>query len=281
MTRFPARFAIIVASSMLALAACGGDDSSSDADLQQQVAELEAQIAELNDSSNSADSSIATGSPATGGTPSSSDGGVTSLDQVPAPLAVSDNGLYDDQAQAEQAAEAIGCEGSHQMGDQYMPCGEHGELDEIEAEADQAPPAEPAPVADETEYEAPAEAAAEEAPAEAALEPIGYDIQQGRRNASTFDVTIEAEAPGLPDQPFGIRSVCIYQYNEYGSSINGDPKTPCSGGGRKVAVYLEYAQIWKVSGSCGLNGSIKDYYDIGIVAHDGRSVVVRVNDSPC
>ena len=296
MSRSRRRFAAVLTGAALLLAACGGDDSSStdaadlraqlaelqqelaenaNADLQSQLAELEAQIAELDGGSES---------------PTSDDGdrahgGVTSLEDVPAPLAVSEDGLYDSAEDAERAAEAVGCEGAHQMGDQYMPCGEHGQLDEIEAEVEQAPPAEEAPVESETVYPPPTDADAN-TPATDAASPvvpaeIEHEIEQRRTNPSTFSVMIEASTPDLRTTTLGIKAVCLYQYNEYGTSVHGDPTRPCSRSNGLLASYLPYAQSWSVLGQCGSNGRIKDYYDIGIVAEDGRSVVVRVNDSPC
>jgi hypothetical protein len=299
MSRSPRRLTALVAVSLVLAASCGGDDSSSseadalraqlaelqqeladttgssDTDLQDKLAELEAQIAQLDEGSDaSSATSGSSGSPST-------DGGITSIEEVSEPLVESDDGLYDTAEEAEAAAAATGCEGSHQMGDRYMPCGEHGELDELAAEADAAPAPEEAPVDVAVSYAPPADEATPESAVDESPEPITYDILQSRRNRSTFDVTVQTAAPGLADPPFGIRSVCIYQYNEYGNSVNGDPKTPCSGPGRKVAVYDQYSKVWKISGSCGVNNSTKDYYDIGIVAHDGRSVLARISDSPC
>jgi len=34
--------------------------------------------------------------------------------------------LYATQAEAEQAAQRFGCRGAHRMGDQWMPCANHG-----------------------------------------------------------------------------------------------------------------------------------------------------------
>ncbi len=299
MSRSARRLTALVAVSLVLVASCGGDDSSSseadalraqlaelqqeladasgasDTDLADKLAELEAQIAQLEEGSDAPNTTAGSGdSPST-------DGGITSIEEVSEPLVESDDGLYDTAEEAEAAAEATGCEGSHQMGDQYMPCGEHGELDELAAEAEAAPAPEDAPVDVAVSYAPPAEEASTDSAVDETPEPIVHDIQQRRRNSSTFDVTVNTKAPGLTDSPFGIRSVCMYQYNEYGSSVNGDPKTPCSGRGRKVAVYDQYSKVWKISGSCGFNNSTKDYYDIGIVAHDGRSVLVRISDSPC
>lgn len=297
MSRSRRHFAAVLTGSALLLAACGGDDSSTsseaadlraqlaelqqelaenaDADLQSQLAELEAQIAELAGGSESpaADEGDST------------DGGVTTLGDVPAPLEITEDGLYDTPEDAERVAEAVGCEGTHQMGDQYMPCGEHGQLDEIEAEVEQAPPAEEAPIENATVYAPPA-AAAPAAPttdAAASLAPaeIEYSIDQSRTNASRFSIMVEASVPDLRTNTLGIKAVCLYQYNEYGTSVHGDPKRPCSRSNGLLASYLPYAKSWSVLGQCGSNGQIKDYYDIGIVAEDGGSVVVRVKDSPC
>jgi hypothetical protein len=298
MSRIRRRFVAVLTGSALVLVACGGgsDDSNAaeaadlraqlaelqqelaegaNAELQDKLAELESQIALLEEGSDAPNSTSGSGnSPST-------DGGVTSLEEVSEPIVESDDGLYDTAEEAEAAAAATGCEGSHQMGDRYMPCGEHGELDELAAEADGAPAPEAAPVDVAVSYAPPADEGTPESAVDETPEPITYDILQSLRNRSTFDVTVQAAAPGLADPPFGIRSVCIYQYNEYGNSVNGDPKTPCSGPGRKVAIYDQYSKVWKISGSCGVNNSTKDYYDIGIVAHDGRSLLARISDSPC
>ena len=296
------RIATFFAAATLVLAACGGDDSSSEAadlraqlaELQQeladganaalrdQLAELEQQISELEGDPKS--STIESDSPSNDG--GESDGGVTSLQDVPPPLKVSEDGLYDTSQDAERAADAVGCEGTHQMGDRYMPCGEHGQLDEIEAEEEQAPPAEPAPVEEATIYAPPAQAtpptaAAPATDADAPPTEIEYSIDQRRTNASRFSIMVEASAPGLRTNTLGIKAVCLYQYNEYGTSIHGDPKRPCSRSNGLLASYLSEAYSWTVIGQCGSNGQIKDYYDIGIVAEDGRSLVVRVKDSPC
>ncbi len=284
MSRSRRRFAAVLTGAALVLAACGGDDLSSseaaNADLERQLAELEAQIAELEGGSESpaADDGASTD----GG---STDGGVTTLEDVPAPLEISDDGLYGTPEDAERAAEAIGCDGAHPMGDQYMPCGEHGQLDEIEAEVEQAPPAEEAPIEDATVYAPPADAAPA-APTTDAAAPIApadieYSIDQSRTNPSRFSIMVEASAPDLRTNTLGIKAVCLYQYNEYDTSVHGDPKRPCSRSNGLLASYLPYAKSWSVLGQCGSNGQIKDYYDIGIVAEDGRSVVVRVKDSPC
>lgn len=166
-----------------------------------------------------------------------------------------------------------------------MPCAEHGDLDEIEAEVEQAPPAEEAPIEDVTVYAPPVETAPD-APTTDAATPtapadIEYSIDQSRTNPSRFSIMVEASAPDLRTNTLGIKAVCLYQYNEYGTSVNGDPNRPCSRSNGILASYLSYAKSWSVLGQCASNGQIKDYYDVGIVAEDGRSLVVRVKDSPC
>lgn len=294
MSRSRVRVAPLLAGVALALTACGGDDSSSstqaadleaqiaelqqelaenaNADLQRQLADLEAQIAELENETPS--SSAASATPTGGG-----EGGVTSLEDVPAPLELSDEGLYDTQEDAERAGEAVGCEGSHEMGGQYMPCGMHGELDEIEAETEQAPPPEESPIEDETAYAPPTNTP--DAPATPVDTEIKYSIEQTRINPSSFKVSITASVPGSSTNTLGIKAVCLYQYNIEGASIHGDPKKPCSNRNGLLAAYLPYPQFWTVIGGCGVNSQIKDYYDVGIVAEDGRSLVVRVKDSAC
>jgi cell division protein FtsB len=297
MSRSRRRLVAVLTGSVLVLAACGGGSGDSNAseaadlraqlaelqqelaenanaELQEQLAELEAQIALLEEGSDAPNSTSGSS-----GSSSSTDGGVTSMNDVPAPVEVSDDGLYSTQEEAERAAEAIGCEGAHQMGDEYMPCGMHGELDEIEAEVEQAPPAEPAPVETATEYAPPADATPEVS--SPAVGEIEYSIDQRRINSSQFGVVVDASVPGLGSNTDGISAVCLFQYNEYGNSVHGDPKRLCSNRNGLLATFDPYAKVWKVNGQCGVNNQIKDYYDIGIVSDDGRSVVARVADSSC
>lgn len=286
---------VIIVSAALALAACGGggdDSASSEAEveaeaLREQLAELEAQIDDLtNDAASTPTESEST-----------DDGGFA---DVPEPVVLSDTGLYDSPAEAETAAAAIGCEGSHAMGGQYMPCAEHGELDEIEMEVDDA--AEPAEIEEVTEIvtSTVAPTSTTSAPASTSgpttstgattststistsptMAEIEVEIEQ-RSKRGGFRVEVEASVDGASGKFRGIKAVCIYQYNDQNASIDGDPRNTCAGRGGRYATYDDYSRVWKIDGTCASNNRIKDYYDIGLVTEDGRRQLIRINDSPC
>ncbi|MDA0371988.1 MAG: hypothetical protein O3C62_10885 [Actinomycetota bacterium] len=279
---------VIAVSAALVLAACGGgggDPASSEAEveaeaLREQLAELEAQIEDLTDDAASTPTE----------SESTDNGGFT---DVPEPVVLSDTGLYNSPAEAETAAAAIGCEGSHEMGGQYMPCAEHGELDEIEMEVDDA--AEPAEIEEVTEIVtstlAPTSTSGPTTSTDATtstststtsppMAEIEVEIEQ-RSKRGGFRVEVEAAVAGAAGKFRGIKAVCIYQYNDQNASIDGNPSKPCSDRGGRYATYDEYSRVWKVDGTCASNNRIKDYYDIGLVTEDGRRQLIRIADSPC
>lgn len=297
MSRTHRRLVVVATSAALVMAACGGGGDSDAAEaqleadaLREQLADLEAQIDDLTDDASSASAS--------------SDGfDPVDLADVPEPVILSDTGLYDSPAEAETAAAAIGCEGSHEMGGQYMPCAVHGELDDIETGVDttgqaamigevtdMAPPTTMMTATTESmpDTTAPTEttmladtstssSTSTTTPQESEIE---VEIEQ-RSKRGGFRVEVEASVDGASGKFRGIKVVCIYQYNDQNASIDGDPRNTCAGRGGRYATYDDYSRVWKIDGTCASNNRIKDYYDIGLVTEDGRRQLIRINDSPC
>jgi hypothetical protein len=115
-------------------------------------------------------------------------------------------------------------------------------------------------------------------------------IQVSFSASTVLDVEVDAELVGFRSSSTkGIASVCLVQYNQYGNEVyrNGDPYSASAGssvevdGVRYPRLLIDgcrasddnfgvYTKVWSVDAERGVNGSLKDWYDIAIRAEDGQ-----------
>ena len=115
-------------------------------------------------------------------------------------------------------------------------------------------------------------------------------IQVSFAASGVLDVEVDAELVGFrSSNTKGIASVCLVQYNQYGNEIyrDGDPYSASAGSSLEVSgvryprLLVEgcrasddnfgvYTKVWSVDAERGVNGSLKNWYDIAIRAEDGQ-----------
>jgi len=109
--------ALSFAAACLVLAGCSNEQSAdtSAPDLTETVAELQEEVERLQHELDHAEEE-------------ETEASSTDIELIE-PYSLGD-GLYSSEAEAEEVARIVACEGTHQMGDEYMPCEQHGEFEE-------------------------------------------------------------------------------------------------------------------------------------------------------
>ena len=167
---------------------------------------------------------------------------------------ITEDGMYDTEAEALAAAAAMGCTGTHQMGDKYMMCGEHSEGEEVTQvvqEIVEAPPADDDEGVLEVVIDDPAQ--------------MDIRVKDGR------DIMVDAYYDGRPLNSID-GDVCIVLYNQYSNP------TGC----REGTTFTYSPQTWKVRCQTPINGSPKSFYSI-LMRDRGGAELARIEvseDSP-
>ena len=152
------------------------------------------------------------------------------------------------------AEAAMGCTGTHQMGDEYMMCGEHSEGEEAVLAIErivEAPPVDDADGVLEVVIDDPAQ--------------MEITVKDGR------DIVVDAYYDGRPLNSID-GDVCIVLYNQYSNP------TGC----REGTVFDWSPQSWKVRCQTPINGSPKKFYSI-LMRDRGGAELARIEvseDSP-
>lgn len=181
---------------------------------------------------------------------------------------------------------------------EQAPVEQQPEMAEPEVEADAAPEAQPEAEQEPEMVEPEAEAQPEvmepevmepevvepEAPA-----PVVSSIVASFNYITARDVQVRAEMTGFKSsRTAGIVSVCAVQYNEYGNPTSGPSGTVEVDGVRYPALLVEgcspstenygvYSYTWSVKADRGVNGSLKNWYDVAIRAEDGQVKVYCID----
>ena len=167
---------------------------------------------------------------------------------------ITEDGMYDTEAEALAAAAVMGCTGTHQMGDEYMMCGEHSEGEEVTQvvqEIVEAPPVDDADGVLEVIIDDPAQ--------------MEITVKDGR------DIMVDAYYDGRPLNSID-GDVCIVLYNQYSNP------TGC----REGTTFTYSPQTWKVRCQTPINGSPKRFYSILMRDRSGTELArIEVSeDSP-
>jgi len=167
---------------------------------------------------------------------------------------ITEDGMYDTEAEALAAAAEMGCTGTHQMGDEYMMCGEHSEGEEAVLAIErivEAPPVDDADGVLEVVIDDPAQ--------------MEITVKDGR------DIMVDAYYDGRPLNSID-GDVCIVLYNQYSNP------TGC----REGTTFTWSPQSWKVRCQTPINGSPKKFYSILMRDRSGTELArIEVSeDSP-
>ena len=165
------------------------------------------------------------------------------------PLQVTEDGIYDTEAEALAAAAAAGCTGTHQMGDQWMMCSEHAE----------------------------GEATATEYADAMAAEPMDDDVVDDGTLTTISDPLAEIELVSKKSLQRNVRAsydgryldssemyVCIEKYNKRGASVGCSPGTQ--------GTYAGARYNWSVNCQRPLNGTPKRYFSIVMMKSNGAEL---------
>ena len=163
------------------------------------------------------------------------------------PVELTEDGLYATEEEALAAAAASGCTGTHQMGDQWMMCGEHAEGEQVADEmVEQVEEAEAA--AEEAEEE-PQAAENADGTVMTASDPLVDPFYISAKDGRTIQVYVKYDGRPLSSP----MEVCITQYNEFKNA------TGCRPGNQ-----LYNKKFWTVKCNIGFNNHVQPFYTIKV-----------------
>ena len=174
------------------------------------------------------------------------------IDEV-GPLQVTEDGIYDTEAEALAAAAAAGCTGTHQMGDQWMMCSEHAEGEATADEYADAMTAEP--MEDDAEDDA-----VDDGTLTTISDPLA-EIELVSKKSLQRNVRASYDGRYLDSSEM---YVCIEKYNKRGASVGCSPGTQ--------GTYVDARYNWTVKCQRPINGNPKRYFSIVMMKSNGAEL---------
>ena len=174
------------------------------------------------------------------------------IDEV-GPLQVTEDGIYDTEAEALAAAAAAGCTGTHQMGDQWMMCSEHAEGEATAADYADAMTAEP--MEDDAEDDA-----VDDGTLTTISDPLA-EIELVSKKSLQRNVRASYDGRYLDSSEM---YVCIEKYNKRGASVGCSPGTQ--------GTYVDARYNWTVKCQRPINGNPKRYFSIVMMKSNGAEL---------